>query len=90
MLHERCQELSMSHRLQSAIHQIIDSKDPQQFRDLLLFLTATVPEFLRKDQECISAKNTTDVTNIDVIQLQQQHYINPCIYEQWQILRQEK
>ena len=44
-LHERCQELSIPQRLQSAIHQIIDSQDPQRFCDLLLFLTATVPKF---------------------------------------------
>ena len=34
-LHERCQELSIPQRLQSAIHQIIDSQDPQRFCDLL-------------------------------------------------------
>ena len=33
---------------------------------------------------------TTDVTNIDVIHLQQQHHLSPCIYEQWNILRQEE
>ena len=31
-----------------------------------------------------------DVTDIDVIQLQQQHHLAPSIYEQWQILRHEE
>ena len=81
-LHERCQEWLIPQRLQSAYHQIIDSKYPQRFRDLLLFLTATEPKFSRKD----NGQDTTDVTNIDVIQLQQQHHFAPCIYEQWRIL----
>ena len=89
-LHERCQELSIPQRLQSAIHQIIDSQDPQRFCDLLLFLTATVPEFSRKDQERFATMDIIDVTDIDVIQLQQQHHLAPCIYEQRQILRHEE
>ena len=32
---------------------------------------------------------TTDVTNIDVIHLQQQHHLFSCIYEQWTILCQK-
>ena len=31
----------------------------------------------------------TDATNIDVIQLQQHHHLVRCIWEQWQMFRQE-
>ena len=81
-LHERCQELSIPQRLQSAIHQIIDSKDPQRCRDWLLFLTATVPAISHKDQERIEITIVTDTTHSNVIQLQQQHHLAPCILQQ--------
>ena len=58
-------------------------------RDLLLYRTATVPELSHKDQERIAIMDITDATNIDVIQLQQHHYLVPCIWEQWQMFRQE-
>ena len=82
-MHERCQELAISHRLESAIHHIIGSGNLQRFCALLISITATVPEHSHKDQERIAITDRTDAANRCVIHMQQQHQLAPCIVQQW-------
>ncbi|CAI5737399.1 unnamed protein product [Peronospora farinosa] len=86
---KKAQATTLRMRLKLDIHQILQSDNPERFRDLLTFLTSTVPDISHNDQERSAITDITDATNIDVIQLQQQHHFEPCILQQWRTLRHE-
>uniref|UniRef100_M4BIZ7 Uncharacterized protein n=1 Tax=Hyaloperonospora arabidopsidis (strain Emoy2) TaxID=559515 RepID=M4BIZ7_HYAAE len=82
-------QLPIPHSLKPIIDQIFGSHRPERFSALFNFLTATVPELGIVDQQRLASVDMTDITNIEAVQLKQQHHMGTCVLLQWQSLVHE-